>query len=211
MAIITGITEIKGKKTRRGLELDGRPAGTLHRATVAEYALREGQELSEERLREIRLGHELKLAKEAGLYYLGRQARSRRELERYLTGKGYDPLTAGAACDAIGAYGYIDDAALSREVVRGAAARGIGRRGAAEKLRLRGLSREDAETGLGDYSPEEEEDACTRAAGAFWRRNSREEPRRRKEKTAQALFRRGFSWDTIEPVLRRLEEEDPEP
>ncbi|MGI6317002.1 MAG: regulatory protein RecX [Christensenellales bacterium] len=210
MGIITAITDIKGKKNRRGLEIDGQPAGSLHRVTVAEYGLRVGMELSIGELGEIRLGVELRLAKDAGLYYLGRKARSRRELERYLTGKGYDPVTAAAACDAIGEYGYLDDAALSRDIVRGAAARGLGRRGAAEKLRLRGVSRENAEAGLSEYLPEEEADACARTAESLWRRNRREEPGKRREKTAQALFRRGFTWDNIEPVIRRLEEETEE-
>ena len=208
MAVITKMEEMPRKKNRRLIELDEEAAGSLHKATVREAGLTEGMELSENAWRSLLLGPELRMAKEAALHSLGRRARTRQELIRYLRTCGYQTETAEAAAAAMEDYGYVNDGETAAAMVRSGAQAGKGRRELAQRMRLRGIDPETAQACLQDYTEDMEEEAAAGLAAGYWRRYAGEEPRKRRDKTAQALLRRGFSWQVIEPVLRRLEDQE---
>lgn len=208
MPIVTKIEPMPRKKSRCAIWLDEEPAGSLHKSTLREASLEEGREITEAAWEELLMGPELRMAREAALYCLGRRSRTRHELVKYLTDCGYHRQTADAAAEAMEGYGYVDDAEVAAAMIRAGASGGKGKRDLAQKMRLRGIDSDLAQESLAAYTPEMEEESARSLAESYWRKYAREEPRKRRDKTAQALMRRGFSWQVIEPAIRSLDDGD---
>jgi regulatory protein len=121
---------------------------------------------------------------------------SRRELTDALARGGVDGGDAADAADWLERLGYVNDANYANMVVRKYAGKGYGAARIRDELRRHGISDELRETAMSD-APDAAETAYKfyrarmRAAGA---RDEGEDAGRR---AAQAMRRRGFSWDEI--------------
>ena len=95
------------------------------------------------------LEQSLQKAKDAALKYLSFRARTKREVQEKLKGKGFDEGTIRRAVERLEELRLIDDAAFAREWIRSRQRRGpMGRRRLLLELRSKGISEEMADRAL---------------------------------------------------------------
>ncbi len=135
-----------------------------------------------------------------GVWLLGQQPRSEKELGDRLTKKGADEETIFAALEKLRGWGYLDDAALAERWV---ASRGKtrGKFLLRQELNRKGL---DSAEALAERSDDDEKAACLAAAIKRVGEPPKDCSREAQAKLSSFLQRRGFGWDAIRPVLRQL-------
>jgi len=147
-------------------------------------------------------------AYDAAVRYLGPRPRSVAEIRRHLRSKRFDDLAIDAAIDKLRAQRYIDDEAFARYwIEQRDRFRPKGQRAIVSELLQKGLSREAIDLALGEREPDAE---VKRARAVIKRPITRwmaMDDVERKRKIHQYLAQRGFSYDVIEEVLARPQEE----
>lgn len=124
--------------------------------------------------------------------------RSRRALYDRLLEKGVPEEAAAYAVARLRELGYLNDAEYGRTLMRELAARGYGARRIRMALREKKLEPEDVEAVMAEYVPDEDRlRACVAA-----KLKGRIPDRKTLKRTADSLFRRGFSWEEIRSALR---------
>ena len=129
------------------------------------------------------------------------QNRSCQALFERLLEKGAEEQDAAYAVARLQKLGYLDDARYGALIVRDLTARGYGKSRARQKLREKKVDESVIQTLLETYEPDREKLAALAAS----RLRGKTLDRRALKRTADALFRRGFSWGEIQDVLREYE------
>lgn len=205
MRILRQMVPQKRNKTRYNLLDSEGFFASVSVETALRYHLKEGMELPDELLEEMRREDTLKYAKEIGVAYVAYAPRTRREVEQHLARKGIDEKSIEQAVQALEEYSYLDDAAYVREFVRSYAGR-LGAGAIRRKLAEKGVPQQVIEENLELFAKEQREAA--RAVAEKLRRKYRAEPEQaRRRKMFAALCRRGFSYEDIRQVVD-LPEED---
>ena len=203
MGIITKIESLPWIKRRVAVYVDGEKQGVVSASLIRERGLAEGASLSEEDWQRL-IEAEIAPALDLSLYYLGLKSRTRHEMEAYLKRRQYAPEVIAAVMDKLKDYGFIDDEQLSQRAVDTLSRQRLGRGAIERKLRQRGVDKDLAREALNAYQPEDENENARELARTLWERYREAEPRKRWQKTAAALARRGFSWDSIQSALQNL-------
>ena len=207
MGIITKIESLPRIKRRVAVYVDGEKQGVVSASLIREKGLAEGASLSEEDWQRL-IEAEIAPALDLSLYYLGLKPRTRHEMEAYLKRRQYAPEVIAAVMDKLKDYGFIDDEQLSQRAVDTLSRQRLGRGAIERKLRQRGVDKDLAREALNAYQPEDENENARELARTLWERYREAEPRKRWQKTAAALARRGFSWDSIQSALQNLTSEE---
>jgi len=160
-------------------------------------------------------------AREDALRLLDRQRYTRRDLARRLRDKGHAPAEIEPALDRLDEVGLVDDAEYARAFIAGRwGRRAAGWRKIEQDLRARGVGADDVaearrrfEAERGDEGGVDETSAALRVVQQAARRYAGLDRRVRRQRLTALLLRRGFSYDTIEQVLRAGEgpQEHPRP
>lgn len=203
MGIITKIESLPRIKRRVAVYVDGEKQGVVSASLIREKGLAEGASLSKEDWQRL-IEAEIAPALDLSLYYLGLKSRTRHEMEAYLKRRQYAPEVIAAVMDKLKDYGFIDDEQLSQRAVDTLSRQRLGRGAIERKLRQRGVDKDLAREALNAYQPEDENENARELARTLWERYREAEPRKRWQKTAAALARRGFSWDSIQSALQNL-------
>lgn len=135
---------------------------------------------------------------------LAARMRTKAQLARALSQKGFDENTIQSVLDKLTEMGLLDDAQYARRLVEVQQYRG-GRRRMEQKLFAHGIESATAKEAISGIS---DEDECARAcvlAGQWIRGMKDMEAKARKQKLYQRLLRRGFSYETASEALKRLE------
>jgi len=148
-------------------------------------------------------------AHEAALKALERRRRTRRELERRLAERGFEPAAARQALDRLERVGLVDDLEYARAFLRERLGRrAVGARVVRNQLLTRGVpallidqALEETAAGAEAELPRSEVERARRALAQISRRYAALEPRVRRQRLAAALARRGFDYDTVAEVL----------
>ena len=133
---------------------------------------------------------------------LDRRVLSRRELIDKLVEKGEVKTEAEEAVDWLVEMGLLRDEHYAELIVRHYAGKGYGRKRIEQELWRRGIEKELWDTALQEMP--EENDALDRFIESKLRGES-PDPKEEK-RVADALSRRGYSWDEIKEGLRRYKE-----
>ena len=147
-------------------------------------------------------------ARESALKLLDRQRYTRRELTRRLLEKGHESAEIESTLDRLAEVGLVDDVEYARAFIAGRwGRRAAGWRKIEQDLRGRGVSGEDITSGKVRFEAEsggaaDETAGARRVIEQSARRYAALDPRLRRERLTALLLRRGFSYDTIEQVLR---------
>jgi regulatory protein len=149
-------------------------------------------------------------AREAALKLLDHQRRTRRDLARRLRDKGHDPAEVEQTLDRLAQVGLIDDVEFARAFIAGRwGRRAAGWRRIEGDLRGKGVSADDIAAARARFEAEQggengvdESAAARRVVQQAERRYAALDPRVRRQRLTALLLRRGFSYDTIEQVLR---------
>ncbi len=204
MRILKQIAPQKRNKSRYNLSDEEGFLTSLSVETVLRYHLKEGMELSDELLEEMKREDTVKYAKELGMAYVAYAPRTRHQLEQHLAKKGIDAQSIEIAVQTMQRYSYLDDGAYVREFVRSYGGRlGIG--AIRQKLAERGVDRQTLEENL-EITGEAQRAAAQAVAEKLRRKYAAEPEQKRRQKLFAALSRRGFSYDDIRAVLNPEDE-----
>lgn len=210
MPTVTRLEPEEAGSERLVVALDGESVGAVSAERAGELGLREGLSLSPEEADVVRAEARRLEALDAALRLLATRPRSRRELERRLGAKGFPgPAVAGALerCEELG---YLDDvefaASHARDRIR---LKPRGKLKILAELREKGVSEEDARTGIERAFRQEEateRELAVRILEKKWRGLGDRDPRKERRRLAGHLERRGFPFHMIrELVDERME------
>lgn len=178
--------------------LDGEYWAEFDAAVAAELGVREGVELSNSELSEIRVAGERPLAMNRALNLLGYRARSAFEIRDRLTRAGYAPETIEKVLTRLEELGYLDDAEYARNLAREKSRR-YGPRRVYMDLRKNGVAEDIIQTVLGEeFSEDSEREAASAAASR--RYNTGEGSDAHARRVYGFLARRGYSADICAEV-----------
>jgi regulatory protein len=193
---------------RTSVFLDGDFAFGVHQDLVVKHGLRVGKTLTPEERRTIEQDEQYVQAKQRALDYLAHKPRTEEEVRRKLR---QEDVAASVIEDVVARLyelSYLDDEAYAADYVRNRfASKKYGPVRIRRELVERGIDRHVADRAVADLFEDEDPVAAAREhAEKRWRRLADEDdPRRRKQKLYRYLRRRGFTSDTIYPLLDELE------
>ena len=189
-------------KDRFLVDFDSGENLTVTVAQVADFGLRPGRAFDEAEFGLLTDSASLTAAKQKALEALARRPLSRREVTDRLDRKGVREDVAEEAADWLERMGYVDDAEYAGQIARHYAAKGYGPGRVREELAKRGVPRDHWDAAL-EQMPETGD-----AVDRFLRTKLRGDPdRKEKKRVADALLRRGFSWEEIRSAMERWEME----
>jgi len=193
---------------RTSVFLDGDFAFGVHQDLVVKHGLRVGKTLTPEERRAIEQDEQYVQAKQRALDYLAHKPRTEEEVRRTLRGDDVPESVIEDVVARLYELSYLDDEAYAANYVRNRfASKKYGPVRIRRELVERGVDRHVADRAVADLFEDEDPVAAAREhAEKRWRRLADEEdPRRRKQKLYRYLRRRGFTSDTIYPLLDELE------
>lgn len=203
MAIITQIKTQAKDKARANIYLDGSFYCGLSLTCVFSCRLKEGDEISSERLEEIQLESEKDTAFDKALNYISATMKTEKDVRDYLKKKGYLPVIEDYVIEKMLSYGYIDDGEYARAYIKSVEGRS-GKNLIAQKLKAKGVSDKAIEAALSGMS-----DQTQTAKSVF------EKYMRGKEFTKENLYKafryllgKGFDYETAKAALEGLKDED---
>lgn len=148
-------------------------------------------------------------ALEYALKLLAYRARTTAGIKKKMADKGFPSATIELVLNKLQAEGYLDDGQFVRNWIESRlAAKPMGRRRMVFELQQKGVAKETIIRALEGYSKNQDEmELATKLAEQRWQSSDNLSPEKAWQRLASFLERRGFSWDTIEAVRRRLIEE----
>lgn len=200
------IERIEASRHKKGRVLVFLEDGACLRITEQElldFGLRSGDELDDKTLQRLKEAAGVSNVKATAADLVGKQAMSRRDLERKLQNRGASETEARYAAEWMEAIGAINDADYAAVLARHCADLGYGPQRVREKLYEKGVPRELWDDAL-DALPD-----STGQIDAFLERKlrGRVPDQREKKRLCDALLRRGFSWPEVKAGLNRLSSE----
>ena len=207
---ITAIALQSGDQNRVNVFVDGEFAIGIDLATLQSQGLYRGQVLTDEdwlQLERAATGHR---AWEAALRLLEARPRSEHEIRDRLRRKQFEPEHIDAAVRRLYELELLDDAQFARLWISNrAATRPKGSVALRRELLSKGVAREVAAEAVAvGLDADAEAAACEEVARQALRRfESVSDWATFQRKLGGLLQRRGFTWDTVGPLLRRLWQE----
>jgi len=148
------------------------------------------------------------------LRLLGFRRRTEKELIERLAGKGYDSELRDRVLARLKEWGYIDDRSYVEGYVR-SKVKPSGKHLLKRELLRKGVDKEVVERGLEkNYTREQELQAAEELAVKLWHQagerntgleQTKEMHQKNWQKTANRLLARGFSYDIVKVVLRKVD------
>ena len=202
--IITAIEAQQRDEHRVSVFLDGKFALGLFADVAVTLGLRVGQSITAERLTEITDLETRRKALEDAYGFLSFRARSEKEIRDKLQRKGYEEDVTDAVIARLSENNFVNDAEFAAQWTRHRQT-GKGRRFIAQELRQKGVDADTIQETLAESVTDEGESEtaytlAVRRVGTTPADKSREA----QAKLAAFLQRRGFGWDIVRGVLRRL-------
>lgn len=198
------ITEIKkiGKGKRYYLFVNGNNEGDFESEILAKYQLKTGQDIDGEFLKKIKIENGDLASFDRALGYLEKGMKSEKGIKDYLCGKGYPDECIARAVEKLIEYGYINDEVYAENFIR-TYSNSKGRKKIKYDLLAKGIGSEIIEEKLEEiFQPEDEVELCHRLAEKFLK--NKELDQKTKEKLYRHLASKGFSFDIISSVVRRV-------
>lgn len=190
----------KRNPQRVNVYLDGEYAFGLARITAA--WLQVGQQLSDEKIAQLKAQDTHEVAYQKALGFLGYRPRSRTEVRRNLEKHGHDQEVIDQVLERLGNSGLVNDDQFAQIWVENRSEfRPRGQRLLRMELRQKGLNDEVIETVLSGL----DEDQLAYQAALKYQHKLQGLPKPDfRRKLAGFLARRGFGYSVIEPILERV-------
>ncbi len=160
---------------------------------------------------ELEREEEGRKAMNAALNYLTATDRTANQMERNLIKKGFSEEVVQSTLEKLKNYGYVDDKDYAtRYVKQQVEGGGLGKRNVASKLYRFGIDGETAQEALSEVDDGQERENALAWAKKLAGRLSEPDPRKKRDKLTRRLIAKGFSYDTINSVLREVLSEEEE-
>jgi len=193
---------------RVSVYLDGEFAFGLHEDIAVKHGLREGVTLTPEEVQDLEADEEYVDAKQKALDYLAYKPRTEQEVRRKLQKKDVSPVVIDDVVARLYELEYLDDEAYAHDYAHNRfSSKKYGPVRIRRELKERGVDRHLAEAAVDELFAEADATAAawTHAEKRWPRLEDEDDPRRRRQKMYRYLRRRGFTSDTIRPILDELE------
>ncbi len=201
---VTKLTPSGKIKDRYYLDFDSGESLTVTINQIADYSIFTGRVLSGEEFESLSEDAEKISARSHALRMLGHRPMSRKEVTDRLKQKGTAENTADNTADWLESIGALNDEEYARQIVRHYSAKGYGAGRIKDEFYKRGVPRELWDDALADIP-----DSGDTVYKLLLSKIKSEEPDRDEiTKAANALYRRGFSWDEIKRAVNKLEAEE---
>lgn len=201
---VTKLTPSGKIKDRYYLDFDSGESLTVTINQIADYSIFTGRVLSGEEFESLSEDAEKISARSRALRMLGHRPMSRKEVTDRLKQKGTAENTADNTADWLESIGALNDEEYARQIVRHYSAKGYGAGRIKDEFYKRGVPRELWDDALADIP-----DSGDTVYKLLLSKIKSEEPDRDEiTKAANALYRRGFSWDEIKRAVNKLEAEE---
>ncbi len=199
--ILTQLCAVGQDGSRVMLHFDDGSKTRIPTTLVADFGLYGGMELSEDTLAQLMEAAQRVSAKQRAARIVSATSISEKNLRRRLLQKGETPKDADAAVDWLRDMGALDDGAVARQVISRCVQKGYGKNRARQELYAKGVPKQLWDDALEDY-PDMSEAIDRflekRFQGVALDQNTI-------KKAADALYRRGHSWESISAAMRRYE------
>lgn len=202
MPTITDMQIQKNNKQRANLYLDGQFAFALEMITVMKLGLKIGMEVTQERLEEAVFDSEKSVAFEKAMDYLGKCMRTSKQVRDYLAKKGYTPQVVAHVVQKLVGYGYVNDQTYAQMYTQQNSST-KGQRRIQMELLYKGIGKQIVD----EVSISQE--VSQNSAQALAQKYMRGKPTDVKtlQKLQRYLLYRGFDYDTVNSIVRSLQEE----
>ena len=198
---ITALKVQKKNPNRVNVYLDGEFAFGLTRITAAWLSV--GQKLSEEKIKSLQQQDADEVAYQNGLNFISYRPRSEDEVRKKLADKGYDEVVISRAVERLKNNRVLGDDEFARLWVENRSTfRPRSRRMLRYELRHKGVEENTIQLALDAI--EDESELAYRAGIRYARRLANLDWDTFRKKLAAFLGRRGFSYGTADPVVRRI-------
>ncbi|GAP15236.1 uncharacterized protein conserved in bacteria [Longilinea arvoryzae] len=198
---ITALKAQKRNPNRINVYLDGEFAFGLARIVAAWLQI--GQSINDEKILTLQSQDTIEVAYQKALHFLSYRQRSEDEIRRKMQTAGFDEEIANIVLGRLRETGMVSDSAFARGWVENrAASRPRSRRALAIELRRKGISEEDISNALAET--DDESDLAYRAGVRYANRLSQADWDTFRERLTAFLGRRGFSYGTIVPQVRKI-------
>lgn len=204
MAKITKITTQK-RAGRYNIYLDGKFAFPVSEEVLIKYRLLKGTELDDQQVATIKKAdHQSKLYSRA-LDYLSYQPRTAKEVQRKLTELAATPEQVAQVLTRLEDEQLVDDQHYAASYVRTMMNTSLkGPAVISQKLRQKGVSAIDIESGLGEFPVERQRENAGKLAKKLYRRYHHHSARNRRQKVAQGLVTQGYNFDLARQVASEM-------
>ncbi|MDQ3929656.1 MAG: RecX family transcriptional regulator [Chloroflexota bacterium] len=231
MDIITALQADPSDPNKVHLFIDGKHAMSLAIDVAAAERLTVGQQCPPERLERLHAAQELNGVYESAINFLSYRPRSAREVEMRLRKKGHAPEQIATVMERLRDRRYVDDREFARFWVGNRMSFSPrGPRLLRSELRQKGVPQEVVDEVLAEHSEaQEESQQQAEDIAAIWGHTSTEEPapgtdlatalglaRKRirsystldpqtaRRRLSGFLMRRGYNYDTVDAVMKRV-------
>jgi regulatory protein len=209
--LITQISPQKRNSKRVNVFLDGEFSFSLDRQLLLSLKLKENQSLTQDEIEKILKENEMDKWWGRTLKFLSYRPRSEKEILNYLSRKEVGESLAKLIIEKLKKYKLVNDVDFARWVVeqrQGRQARG--KRAISLELKNKGLKSELIEEVISETIDSKVElENALKIASIKVKKLSREIPQKKKEKLTGFLLRRGFGWEIVNQVLRKLDVSSP--
>ena len=193
---------------RVSVYLDGEFAFGIHEDLVVKHSLQVGVTLTPEGVRELERDEQYVDAKQAALDYLAYKPRTEEEVRRKLRQEDVPSPVIEDVIARLYELEYLDDEAYAHDYAHNRfSSKKYGPVRIRRELTERGVDRRLADAAVDELFAEVDVTAAawTHAEKRWPRLAGEDDPRRRRQKMYRYLRRRGFTSNTIRPILDELE------
>jgi regulatory protein len=199
---ITDIQEQK-RKNRVNVYLDERFGFGVAKAVLVDFDLYIGKELEQSEVDKIVVQDQANKALQKCFLLLGLRPRSEKELRDKLKAKQFDPKIINQTIKKVEELGYLNDAEFTRIFIE--MKKSKGKIAIRLELRRKGVDDEIIRRSLAKYySTDEEIESALNLAQKKLRTYKKLPSIKIKQKLSQYLAGRGFSWEIISNVMRKV-------
>lgn len=200
MAKITAITSQEKDKNRCNIFVDGDFLFSVHIDTVMDYRLKVGDEILEDKLREIKLEGDKSFALKKAMKYVSSSLKTKKQVITYLRGKEFTDNAVFYAVDKLKEYGFIDDEEFARRYIESVSAT-KGKKLIAYKLMEKGISKDVIDHVLSEVNPETKQSALNLAKKRLKGKEINSDLIR---KTYAYLMSKGFSYEDADYAIGKI-------
>ena len=199
MPTITDMQIQKRNKTRANIYLDGEFAFALEMLTVMKLGLKIGKDVDTETIKTAVFDSEVSVAFGKAVDYLARVMKTTKQLEDYLTKKGYAEDVVEKVIDKLKGYKYLDDETYAKLYAEQSKSH-KGERRIKQELLNKGISRQQVEDQV-QIDTQEQLDSAETLALKYLKNKDRDI--KTMQKLQRFLLYRGFDFDVVNTIVRK--------
>ena len=204
---IVEVTSVGNKNDRISVVFEDGSEIKTGATEVADFGLYPGRQLADDEYSELLCDLELRSSKARAIRILGNRSLSAREIEKRLGSKGVSEEAAAKTVEWLEDVGIVNDEEYALSIVKHYSSKGYGRARIRDELFKRGIGREMWDSALLTL---EELDMAEKAYEYLSKKLGGSRDPQDVRRTADALCRRGFSYEESRTAIKRYIESSEE-